>query len=164
MLIEYCESCQRKLTELDFAAGHAVRVADRNYCRDCGDRRRAAAEAGASSGVRLGSGLGRAVSPASGARRLVTPAAGSAQRKTPGSGLSRAVWPPGDAPGARLANGMSHRGDPRASTARRRRTSQVATPAVSALQRADRLLWFWLVGALVVFMAGLGIILLLLKH
>jgi DNA-directed RNA polymerase subunit RPC12/RpoP len=38
MQIEYCDTCKKKLTEQDFADGHAIRAGNQTYCKECGSK------------------------------------------------------------------------------------------------------------------------------
>jgi hypothetical protein len=116
MQIEYCDTCKKKLTEQDFADGHAVRVADQTYCKECGSKIPQVpvvpGRGPGASGTRLGSPTGvvrRTATPAHALRPPSSIGVGSAHRPaSPPKGMAhtsppmgvRRTPPPGQPPGS----------------------------------------------------------------
>jgi hypothetical protein len=118
MQIEYCDTCKKKLTEQDFSDGHAVRVADQTYCKECGSKIPQVpvvpGRGPGTSGTRLSSPstgvIRRTATPAHALRpassvgvgsthRPASPPKGMAPASSPPAGVRRTP-PPGQPPGS----------------------------------------------------------------
>jgi hypothetical protein len=193
MQIEYCDTCRKKLTEQEFADGHAIHAGNQVYCKECASKVQIVAPAPGrtpgSSGTRLNSPstgvIRRGATPAHALRpassvggRPPSPPRGNA----PGAPAVKRTPPPGQPPGSPPAgvnwtivpqHGAAHgsSGTQHATNARpgsgghaRRSSPHNRMVGIAKPGGNSAIVWVSVIGVIVGILAGVGIIALFLRH
>jgi DNA-directed RNA polymerase subunit RPC12/RpoP len=191
MQIEYCDTCKKKLTEQDFADGHAIRAGNQPYCKECGSKvpqvpvvpRRGPG----ASGTRLSSPstgvIRRTATPAPALRPPTSVGVGATHRPgsppkgmaptsppkgvthmSPPAGVNRTIAPQQGQ--ARSSSGTQHAANARPGSGGHARRSSPHTRVVGIAKPSGNtaMVWVSVIGVIVGVLAGVGIIALFLRH